>query len=48
MDAPLTVAGGDGEWVLVRSGRVTVATGPVRLTGEPQPVVVAVLTATGV
>ncbi|MGC4902696.1 SDR family NAD(P)-dependent oxidoreductase [Micromonospora echinospora] len=48
VDAPLTVAGADGEWVLVRSGRVTVATGPVRLIGEPQPVVVAVLTATGV
>ena len=31
VDAPLTVAGADGEWVLVRSGRVTVATGPVRL-----------------
>ncbi|WP_433528535.1 SDR family NAD(P)-dependent oxidoreductase [Micromonospora sp. CA-263727] len=48
VDSPLTVAGGDGEWVLLRSGRVTVATGPVRLTGEPQPVVVAVLAATGV
>ncbi|MFC0099218.1 SDR family NAD(P)-dependent oxidoreductase [Micromonospora marina] len=48
VDAPLTVAGVDGEWVLLRSGRVTVATGPVRVTGEPQPVVVAVLTATGV
>ncbi|WBB53770.1 type I polyketide synthase [Verrucosispora sp. WMMD573] len=48
VDAPLTVAGGDGDWVSLRSGRVTVTTGPVRLRGEPQSVLVAVLTATGV